>query len=105
MGPEARLEEPCPDATGPRRDVPPAGHGARRRARVPALTAFAHLLDGGHPGGRQGLLREARARMEGTLMAATDETRASQGHQGEAPEAPDKVEAGEETGMKGLTEE
>src|SRR4051812_2079228 len=39
--------------------------------------------------------------MEGALMAATDETR----HEGEAPEAPDKVEAGEETGMKGLTEE
>src|SRR3954454_20744174 len=101
LGPEARLEEPGADAARPRRDVPPAGHGARRRARVPALTAFAHLLDGGHPGGRQGLLREARARMEGTLMAATDETR----HEGEAPEAPDKVEAGEETGMKALTEE
>src|SRR3954453_16118141 len=67
MGPEARLEEPCPDATGPRRDVPPAGHGAGRRPRVPAFTTFAHVLDGGHPGGRQGLLREARARMEGTL--------------------------------------
>jgi acetyl-CoA carboxylase carboxyltransferase component len=39
--------------------------------------------------------------MEGTLMAATDETR----HEGEAPEAPAKVEAGEETGMKALTEE
>jgi acetyl-CoA carboxylase carboxyltransferase component len=39
--------------------------------------------------------------MEGTLMAATDETK----HSGEAPEAPDKVEAGEETGMKGLTED
>jgi methylmalonyl-CoA decarboxylase subunit alpha len=39
--------------------------------------------------------------MEGTLMAATDETK----HQGEAPEAPDKVEGGEDTGMKALTED
>ena len=43
--------------------------------------------------------------MEGALMAATDETKASQEHQGEAPEAPDKVEGGEQTGMKGLTED
>src|SRR4051812_21951290 len=101
MGQEARVEEPGADATRPRRDVPTAGHGAGRRPRVPAFTTFAHVLDGGHPGGRQGLLREARARMEGALMAATDETK----HQGEAPEAPDTVEAGEETGMKALTEE
>ena len=33
--------------------------------------------------------------MEGTLMAATDETKASQEHQGEASEAPDQVEGGE----------
>src|SRR6187397_2343023 len=39
--------------------------------------------------------------MEGALMAATDETR----HEGEAPEAPDTVEGGEETGMKSLTED
>jgi acetyl-CoA carboxylase carboxyltransferase component len=39
--------------------------------------------------------------MEGALMAATDETK----HSGEAPEAPDKVEGGEDTGMKGLTED
>src|SRR3954451_25358756 len=100
MGPEARLEEPGSDAARPRRDVPPAGHGARRRPRVPAVPAVAHLLNRGHPGGRQGVLRKARTGMEGTLMAATDETR----HEGEAPEAPDKVEAGEDTGMKGLTE-
>src|SRR3954467_557385 len=101
MGRQARVEEPGADATRPRRDVPTAGHGAGRCPRVPALTALAHLLDRGHPGGCLGVLREARARMEGTLMAATDETR----HEGEAPEAPDKVEAGEETGMKGLTED
>jgi len=34
-------------------------------------------------------------------MAATDETR----HEGEAKEAPEQVEAGEETGMKKLTED
>ena len=39
--------------------------------------------------------------MEGTLMAATDETK----HSGEAKEAPDKVEGGEATGMKSLTED
>src|SRR5687767_2026116 len=44
--------------------------------------------------------------MEGALMAAKDETKkAAAEHKGEAPEAPPKVEAGEETGMKGLTEE
>ena len=37
LGPQARFEEPGADATRPRRDVPPAGHGAGRRARVPAL--------------------------------------------------------------------
>src|SRR5829696_1073501 len=101
MGRQACVEEPGADAPRPRRYVPTPGHGAGRRPGVPALTTFAYLLDGGHPGGRQGLLREARARMEGTLMAATDETK----HQGEAAEAPDKVEAGEETGMKALTED
>jgi acetyl-CoA carboxylase carboxyltransferase component len=39
--------------------------------------------------------------MEGALMAATDETK----HSGEAKEAPETVEAGEDTGMKGLTED
>ena len=40
------------------------------------------VLDRGHPGGRQGVLREARTGMEGTLMAAKDETKE---HKGEAP--------------------
>src|SRR6185369_16009335 len=108
MGVEARLEEPRADAARARRDVPPAGHGTGRCARVPALAALAHLLHGGHPGGRQGLLREARAGMEGALMAAKDETKqtdASIEHRGEAAEAPDEVEGGEETGMKSLTED
>src|SRR5262245_53773087 len=39
--------------------------------------------------------------MEGALMAATDETK----HSGEAAEAPEVVEGGEETGMKALTED
>jgi methylmalonyl-CoA decarboxylase subunit alpha len=54
--------------------------------------------------------------MEGTLMATKDETKkkeeaqpkkaeAASGHRGEAAEAPDKVEGGEGTGMKGLTED
>jgi acetyl-CoA carboxylase carboxyltransferase component len=40
--------------------------------------------------------------MEGTLMATKDR---SSEHKGEAPEAPAEVEAGEETGMKGLVED
>jgi acetyl-CoA carboxylase carboxyltransferase component len=51
--------------------------------------------------------------MEGALMAAKDETKkkatedtdAPSEHKGEAAEAPDKVEGGEQTGMKQLTEE
>ena len=43
LGRQAGLEEPGADAPRPRRDVPPAGHGDRRRARVPALPALAHL--------------------------------------------------------------
>ena len=46
------------------RDVPPAGHGVRRRARVPAPQPDAVVLDRGHPGGRQGVLREARAAVD-----------------------------------------
>src|SRR5262249_32304145 len=43
------------------------------------------------------------AGMEGALMAAKDEIKRE--HAGEAAEAPDEVEGGEETGMKGLTED
>src|SRR6476659_7101382 len=46
--------------------------------------------------------------MEGALMAAKDETKqtdASTEHRGEAAEAPEEVEGGEETGMKSLTED
>ena len=67
VGRQAGLEEPGADAARPRRDVPPAGHGARRRARVPALAALAHLLDRGHRRGRHRVLREARAAVEGTV--------------------------------------
>src|SRR5262249_32796879 len=105
-----------------RRDVPPAGHGPRRRARVPALAALADLHDGGHPGGGQGLLRKARARMEGTLMAdkttrvakpdapepaAPDDARARDSATPAAgvAGAPEGVEGGESTGMKSLTED
>src|SRR5262249_45312607 len=101
VGDEARLEEPGADAARPRCDVPPGGHGPRRRARLPAPAAHAHLLHPRHQGGHRPLLLEARRPMEGAVMAATDETR----HTGEAPEAPDRVEGGEETGMKGLTED
>ena len=41
----------------------------RRRARVPARAADARVLDRGHPGGRHGVLREARAAVEGPMSA------------------------------------
>ena len=127
LGDQARLQEPGADAARPRRDVPPAGHGARRRARVPAQPALADLQHRGHPGGRAGVLREARSGMEGALMATKKaDTRkkagatkkatgkrqkpksqdgASAQHSGEAPEAPPSTEHGEETGMKGLVDD
>ena len=55
------------DAARQGRDVPPAGHGVPRRARLPALPADDRVLDRGHPGGRARVLREARARMEGPM--------------------------------------
>ena len=67
VGDQAGRQEPGADAPRPRRDVPPAGHGGRRRARVPALPALAHLHHRGHRRGRHRLLREARPRMEGAL--------------------------------------
>ena len=39
----------------------------RRRARLPALAALAGVHDRGHPGGRHGLLREARAGVDGPM--------------------------------------
>ncbi len=39
----------------------------RGRARLPALAALDRLHDRGHPGGREGLLREARAQLDGAL--------------------------------------
>ena len=67
LGRAPRLEEPGADEARARRDVPPAGHGARRRARVPAQPALADVHDRGHPGGRQGVLREARSGVEGAV--------------------------------------
>ena len=84
LGRQAGLEEPGADAARPRRDVPPAGHGGRRRARLPALAALADLLDRGHRRGRQRLLREARAAVEGD------------GRDGEHRGAPSRARAGGE---------
>jgi acetyl-CoA carboxylase carboxyltransferase component len=46
----------------------------------------------------------AKDRTKKTAKGA-DPAKAADGHKGEAPEAPDKVEGGKETGMKGLTED
>ena len=56
VGREARRQESGDDAPGQGRDVPPAGHGVRRCARVPALAADDRVLDRGHPGGGRGVL-------------------------------------------------
>ena len=72
VGGQARLEEPGADAARPRRDVPPAGHGARRRARVPALAALAHLHHRGHRRGRHRLLRETRPAVERDGSGSTE---------------------------------
>ena len=57
------------DAARQGRDVPPAGHGVRRRARVPAVPAHARVLHRGHPGGREGVLREARSGLDRAVSA------------------------------------
>ncbi|CAA9496716.1 MAG: Enoyl-CoA hydratase, partial [uncultured Solirubrobacteraceae bacterium] len=64
VGGQARRQVAGDDAPGQGGDVPPAGHGVRRGARVPACPALARVRDGRHPGGRQGVLREARPRLE-----------------------------------------
>ncbi len=62
LGGEAREQVAAADAARQGRDVPPAGHGVRWTRSTPARAADARVLHRGHPGGRQGLLREARAR-------------------------------------------
>src|SRR3954466_4910515 len=67
MGREARPQVAAGDAARQGRDVPPDGHGVRRRARVPPLTAHGGAVDGGHRRGRDGVLREAGAGVERTV--------------------------------------
>ena len=50
-------------------DLSPDGHGVRGRARLPALAADDRVLDRGHPGGRQGVLREARPGVDGAMRS------------------------------------
>src|SRR5439155_13842587 len=45
----------------------PAGHGVPRRARVPARPVLAGDRDRGRAGRHQGLLRKARARLQGEM--------------------------------------
>ena len=58
------------DADGQGRDVPPAGHGLRGGARLPARAARDRVRDRRHPGGREGLLREARPGVVGPVSDA-----------------------------------
>ena len=71
-------KSPRADAARQGRDVPPAGHGVPRRARLPALPADDRLLDRGHPGGRARVLREARARSGRDAEASMPEARLEQ---------------------------
>src|SRR6185437_1643978 len=48
---------------------PPARHALGRCARLSACAAHLGRLNRGHRGGRHGLLREARAPMEGTMTS------------------------------------
>ncbi len=69
VGGEAGVEVAGDDEARQGRDVPPARHAVRGRARLPALAALAGVHHRGHPGGREGVLREARAAVDGTLSA------------------------------------
>ena len=60
LGGPARGQVAAADAARQGRDAPPAGHGAGRRDRVPALAAHALVLDRRHPGGRASAFFEKR---------------------------------------------
>ena len=65
VGAEARVEVAAGDEARQGRDVAPARHAADRRARLPARPAHDRASDRGRDRGRHGVLRKARARMEG----------------------------------------
>ena len=69
LGGEAGLEVAAGDEARQGRDLAPARHAADGRARLPARAADDRALDRGRGRGRDGVLREARAEVEGTLMA------------------------------------
>src|SRR5207302_1160140 len=60
---------PGGDAPGPRLLLPAAGYGFRRRDALPAWSIPAGFTDRGLERGHPGLLREARARLQGPLIA------------------------------------
>src|SRR3954467_15184344 len=70
LGAAAGREVAGAHAAGQGRDVAPDGHADRRRARVPAAQPDARVLDGGHPGGRARVLREARPAVARALSRA-----------------------------------
>ncbi len=79
VGGQARLQVAGDHAPRQGSDAPPARHAAGRRARLPARAAHARDLDRGHRGGRNRLLPEARARMEGAMSLAAAPTRRGPG--------------------------
>ncbi len=68
LGVKARRKVPADAQARQGRDLPPAGHGIRRGARVPASSARAGLLDRRPRRGHRCLSPEARPGLEGTLI-------------------------------------
>ena len=87
LGAEAGLEVAAGDEAGQGRDVAPARHAAGRGARLPAGAADDRALDRGRDRGRDRVLREARPRMEGTLMSDEAEKVAAAAEEAGVPEA------------------
>src|SRR5439155_332463 len=74
VGGQAREVLAGDHAPGQGRDAPPARHEPRRRAGLPARAAEPGALHAGHRGGRERVLREARAAVERALMATQQKT-------------------------------
>ena len=79
VGREARVEVASDHASRQGSDAPPARHASGRRFGLPARPADLGDLHRGHRGGRDRVLREARAAMEGAMrmhVARVDARRA-----------------------------
>ena len=82
VGGQARRQVAGDHAPGQGSDAPPARHAARRRPRLPARAADAGAVHRGHRRGRERVLREARAAVEGPLMGTAPADRQRDGRWG-----------------------